>query len=55
MMFTPEIDRQIYLLHRTRSVFPRLGQELVGPKEFESPDYYKQLGFNATVEVPKGI
>lgn len=50
-----EIDRQIYLLHRTRSVFPRLGQELVGQKQFDSPDYYKQLGFNATFDVAEGI
>jgi hypothetical protein len=50
-----EIDRQIYLLHRTRSVFPRLEQELVGQQEFESPDYYKRLGFKASFEVPEGI
>jgi hypothetical protein len=46
-----EIDEQIEFLHRSRSVFPRLGHHLVGKSKFEAPPYYRQLGFNVEVEL----
>ena len=46
-----EIDRQVDILHRCRSVFPRLHQDMVGQTEFEAPEYYRQLGYNVSVKV----
>lgn len=46
-----EIDDQISHLHRTRSVFPRLGRHLAGSTCFEAPAYYRQLGLHVQVEL----
>jgi hypothetical protein len=46
-----EIDRQIDFLHRCRSEFPRLHNEMAGQTEFEAPEYYRQLGYNVSVKL----
>jgi hypothetical protein len=46
-----EIDRQVDFLHRCRSVFPRLHNEMAGQTEFEAPEYYRQLGYNVSVKL----
>jgi hypothetical protein len=46
-----QIDEQLEFLHRTRSVFPRLGRHLAGEKWFEAPPYYRQLGYNVEVQL----
>src|SRR5688500_678552 len=46
-----EIDKQIEILHRCRSVFPRLDNSLVGQTEFRAPGYYQQLGLDVSVKL----
>lgn len=46
-----EIDRQLEILHRCRSVFPRLDANMAGQSEFRAPGYYQQLGLNVSVKL----
>jgi hypothetical protein len=46
-----QIDVQIEFLRRCRSVFPRLGNHLVGQAQFEAPEYYRQHGHHVSVNL----
>jgi len=48
-----QIDVQIAFLLRCRSVFPRLGGDLVGQRTFEAPEYYRQHGHDVVVTLPE--
>lgn len=47
----PQIDRQVEFLRRCHSVFPRLDRNMAGLPQFEAPEYYRQLGYNAVVKL----
>jgi hypothetical protein len=42
ILIAVEIDEQIKLLHRARSVSPRLGRHLVGTSKFEAPIFRRE-------------
>jgi len=48
-----QIEVLIEFLHRSRSVFPRLGADMVGRKMFEAPQYYRQHGHDVVVRLPE--